>query len=302
MTVLGNNLRGSDPLCTARAIGRLYVSKYNLAVAGNLTELHCLCNTVNSAAAGTARLVVYAADGAGGNPGTRLYYSSPLVTQGSRGEFELAVTGISVPLAAGNYWLGWVDLTLSATGNVYGDPSGGSHFGWNSGATDPPPNPFGAGDTSGVRKHSIWGVVGVAVNPGGITQKFKFGSGLGVTDEGSGVVRVDAAGSVESKVDAKGDLLAASANDTLARLPVGVNGKLLIADSSQATGLKWGDPSLGLGGTWRAVSGVPPLGEGIEGDWHYDSASGYVYRKRIAPRSQSSRHFHRIHGVVMAVL
>ncbi len=40
-------------------------------------------------------------------------------------------------------------------------------------------------------------------------------------------------------VDAKGDLIAASANDTPARLAVGANGETLIADSSTGTGLKW---------------------------------------------------------------
>ena len=40
-------------------------------------------------------------------------------------------------------------------------------------------------------------------------------------------------------VDAKGDLIAASANDTPARLAVGADGSTLVADSSAATGLKW---------------------------------------------------------------
>jgi hypothetical protein len=40
-------------------------------------------------------------------------------------------------------------------------------------------------------------------------------------------------------VDAKGDLIAASANDTPARLAVGANGTVLTADSAEATGLKW---------------------------------------------------------------
>lgn len=43
----------------------------------------------------------------------------------------------------------------------------------------------------------------------------------------------------ESIVDAKGDLIAASAADTPARLAVGNNGETLLADSSTATGLKW---------------------------------------------------------------
>jgi hypothetical protein len=39
--------------------------------------------------------------------------------------------------------------------------------------------------------------------------------------------------------DAKGDLLTATANDTPARLAVGANGEMLVADSTAATGLDW---------------------------------------------------------------
>jgi hypothetical protein len=42
-----------------------------------------------------------------------------------------------------------------------------------------------------------------------------------------------------SIVDAKGDLIAASAADTPARLEVGANGTYLVADSTASTGLKW---------------------------------------------------------------
>jgi hypothetical protein len=41
-------------------------------------------------------------------------------------------------------------------------------------------------------------------------------------------------------VDAKGDLIAASAADTPARLAVGANGETLVADSSTSTGLRYG--------------------------------------------------------------
>lgn len=51
-------------------------------------------------------------------------------------------------------------------------------------------------------------------------------------------------------VDAKGDLIVATAADTVGRLAVGSNNQVLTADSSQATGLKWATPaSGGSGGT-----------------------------------------------------
>jgi hypothetical protein len=46
-------------------------------------------------------------------------------------------------------------------------------------------------------------------------------------------------------VDAKGDLIAASAADTPARLAVGTNGQVLTADSTAATGLAWATSSAG---------------------------------------------------------
>lgn len=42
-------------------------------------------------------------------------------------------------------------------------------------------------------------------------------------------------------VDAKGDLLVGTAADTVARLAVGSDGTVLIADSTQTAGVRWGD-------------------------------------------------------------
>jgi hypothetical protein len=48
-----------------------------------------------------------------------------------------------------------------------------------------------------------------------------------------------------SIVDAKGDLIAATANDTPARLAIGTNGQVLTADSTASTGIKWAAPAAG---------------------------------------------------------
>ena len=52
-----------------------------------------------------------------------------------------------------------------------------------------------------------------------------------------------AAGIAATIVDAKGDLIAATAADTVSRLAVGANGTVLTADSAEATGLKWATPA-----------------------------------------------------------
>jgi hypothetical protein len=55
-------------------------------------------------------------------------------------------------------------------------------------------------------------------------------------------------------VDAKGDLISATASDTPARLAVGTNGQVLTADSTAATGIKWATPSAAGGKVLQVVA------------------------------------------------
>jgi hypothetical protein len=60
------------------------------------------------------------------------------------------------------------------------------------------------------------------------------------TYSGTALVGFDDSNAIQNAiVDAKGDIVAASGNDTPARLAVGNNGDTLVADSSATTGLRW---------------------------------------------------------------
>lgn len=74
-------------------------------------------------------------------------------------------------------------------------------------------------------------------------------------------------------VDAKGDIIAATANDTPARLAVGANGTVLTADSAEATGLKWATPS---GGTMPKLTYVEPSADFTTSSASYVDVTGYT--------------------------
>lgn len=65
-------------------------------------------------------------------------------------------------------------------------------------------------------------------------------------DVDADVWALDQAAIKKTIVDAKGDIIAATAADTVARLAVGSNDQVLTADSTTATGLKWATPAAAL--------------------------------------------------------
>jgi hypothetical protein len=85
------------------------------------------------------------------------------------------------------------------------------------------------------------------------------------------------AGIAKTIVDAKGDLIAATAADTVSRLAVGTNGQYLAANSSAATGLEW--QTISAGGmtllSTTTLSGASTTISSISGS--YTNLYGIIY-------------------------
>lgn len=76
------------------------------------------------------------------------------------------------------------------------------------------------------------------------THTFNFVEGEGISIQadptpGEDAWDIEISNTVGGQLDAKGDLLTATAPDTAARLPVGADGDVLTVDSTTDTGLKW---------------------------------------------------------------
>jgi hypothetical protein len=75
--------------------------------------------------------------------------------------------------------------------------------------------------------------------------------------------------------DAKGDLLVGTADDTVARLPVGANGYVLVADSAETPGIKWAAPS--TADITAVTAGTGLSGGGTSGDVTVSLNTSSVY-------------------------
>lgn len=61
-------------------------------------------------------------------------------------------------------------------------------------------------------------------------------------------------GILASLIDAKGDLIVGSANDTAARVPAGADGTVFTADAAQPQGVRWATPAAGGAGAMAQIA------------------------------------------------
>ena len=112
----------------------------------------------------------------------------------------------------------------------------------------------------------------------------------------------------KSIVDAKGDLIAATAADTVSRLAVGANGTILTADSAEATGMKWAAAASGGGMTLLStttLSGASTTISSISGSYirliayiHGVTNASANYLMSIQPNGTASLAYYPNHSNV----
>lgn len=87
------------------------------------------------------------------------------------------------------------------------------------------------------------------------TSRFKIGDGTTAWSSLTYIELPNTAVSV-NLVDAKGDLLVGSADNTLSRVAVGANDTVLMADSAQTAGVKWGSIPVPTGDSDQIILGA----------------------------------------------
>jgi hypothetical protein len=93
-------------------------------------------------------------------------------------------------------------------------------------------------------------------------------------------------------LNAKGDLIAATADDTPARVGVGTDGQVFTADSASPTGVKWASPP-----TPTLVTSLPssPF-DGQEVYYQADAANGVLWHLRYRAASSSASKWEHVGG------
>lgn len=125
-----------------------------------------------------------------------------------------------------------------------------------------------------------------------------------VTFAGEVRAAINAAGSELNVIDAKGDLVVGSADNTPARLAVGTDGYILQADSASANGVKWAANTSAGGKTLLStttLSGASTLISSISGSYkeliieisdYLPSTGGYYMSCRV--NDDSTTAFHKL--------
>lgn len=113
--------------------------------------------------------------------------------------------------------------------------------------------------------------------------------GIEASADVTDATNVNAAGAImESDVDAKGDLLAGTADNTVSRLAVGTDGYVLKADSSAATGLAWAVDAGGIPTTGGSFTGDVTLANQSDARFAEATANGSNYVGFQAPATVAS--------------
>ena len=110
------------------------------------------------------------------------------------------------------------------------------------------------------------------------------GANVTITPNDAGdTITISASGIAPTLVDAKGDLIAGTANDTVARVAVGSNGQVLTADSAVPAGVKWATTAAGGGGVLAPAGFRMPL---MRGSGTTSLQAGWVNSVMIAIEAQ----------------
>lgn len=124
MPIFGDNSAGGDtfPCSGDRAV----LSKFTAPESGTVTAINVIYDA--STTAGTnMKGLIYAADGAGGIPGTRLGVGSAVAVPAGGGDIQSG--GLSVAITNGvDYWVGAVNDSFQSTFQMDASPSNGSRM------------------------------------------------------------------------------------------------------------------------------------------------------------------------------
>jgi hypothetical protein len=121
-----------------------YGNKHTLSENGSVTKITAWMRGAGVAGSQLFRTMIYAADAAGGAPGTLLATSQTVTVDGNAAEGPVEFPfGSPVPLAAGDYWLVQQSGPASATACLSQTTGGTNPFNADSFA-DGPSNPYGS--------------------------------------------------------------------------------------------------------------------------------------------------------------